>query len=121
MDGQGIWFKPDVPAGGVPDWLYDFSYGGGSPTVQGCNQENTYTATSWDPQNDTVQVFFGQDWERYTLSADDQSFTRGRFSYDSSPGVTMDGVWIHVREDIRCPYPIEKGADGEPPQYFFDE
>jgi hypothetical protein len=94
-----VWFKPKVAKGGIESWWYEFRTD--QTQVLGCNKERVYTATSWTFNEDAqrVRVYFGSEWEEYTLTViDDEAFDYGEFRYDSSVGVQMEGTWLRDGE-----------------------
>ncbi len=97
--GATLHFTPDVAKGNVPSWWYQFKTDGSQ--VLACNLKPArYTGTGWtlDESARTVKVNFGSDWEKYTLTADDDSFEEGRFEYKASLGSKYDmvGKWERV-------------------------
>lgn len=97
--GATLHFTPDVAKGNIPSWWYQFKTDGSQ--VLACNLKPArYTGTGWtlDEEARTVKVTFGSDWEKYTLTADDDSFEEGRFEYEASLGSKYDmvGKWERV-------------------------
>jgi hypothetical protein len=97
LAGRILSFTPDVPAGGIPNWEYQFNAG----SVRACNMEAEYQSTGWSVVDDrTVRVNFGSDWEQYRLVDRGGSLAdgnlHGRFEYSSSPGVSMVGSFVQM-------------------------
>ena len=101
--GSKILFTPDVPVGGIDQWSYEFR----ENNVFGCNHEAAYESDSWilDQAENSVQVMFGVEWEKYYLHPHSKDLFSGDFEYDSSPGVQMQGSWLRNSglEPAYCP------------------
>jgi hypothetical protein len=90
-------FTPDVAVANVDTWWYQFDAAGSD--VVGCNSnDNLYQSTGWtfDEETQSVTVYFGSEYEDYTLTAEDESLESGRFTYSNSNGDVMEGNWERI-------------------------
>ena len=105
IQGKVLRFVPDVPIGGIARSELQFLSG----FVVACNEEARYETLGWELLDDTtVRVHYEQSqWENYTVvntsgSLQNSDF-RGRYLYDSSPGIQMEGSFTQVSALTLCP------------------